>query len=102
VVASTGSLEALNYVEIDAEYDDDAVVTSRTTMAGGGEAPRSLNVTPCYGEGGENGLGGSSGPVSLPIAAFGRRIRENKKYDEYNHSSEAMGRVGSTTLGEKK
>ncbi len=68
VVASTGSLEALNSAQIDAEYDD---------VDGPMEQPQSLAVTSCYGNDEDSDVG-NSGPVSLPIAAFGRRRKKEK------------------------
>ena len=72
VVSSTGSLEALNSAEIDAEYDNAAAASNGLEEE---RPPHSLDVTSCYGHAPP---GGNSGPVSLPIG-FGRRGLASKK-----------------------
>ena len=67
-MSSTGSLEALNSAEIDAEYDNAAASNGHEERP-----PHSLDVTSCYGQ-----EAGNSGPVSLPIG-FGRRRLTSKK-----------------------
>ena len=77
MVSSTGSLEALNSAEIDAEYDSSA---SPAAAAAHARVPHCLEVASCYDSASSAGGGsGSSGPVSLPIG-FGRRRLPSKKY----------------------
>ena len=70
VVSSTGSLEALNSAEIDAEYDNAPPASNGLEQE---RPPNSLDVTSCYDPMGGN----NSGPVSLPIG-FGRRAGKKK------------------------
>ena len=72
VVSSTGSLEALNSAEIDAEYDNAPPASNGLEQE---RPPNSLDVTSCYDH--ASSLGGNSGPVSLPVG-FGRRAGKKK------------------------